>query len=69
MPNESGHLEIDNNQLFSIIYILKKLITDQNEWNSWVTQLEALFEAYPEVELGLIGFKTNWIEILRNNKL
>lgn len=69
LPDESHHLEIDNNQLFSIVYILKKLVTDQAEWVSWVTQLEALIEAYPEIELHLIGFKKNWVEILRNNKL
>lgn len=69
LPDESRHLEIDNNQLFSIVYILKKLVTDHIEWNSWVTQLEALIEAYPEVELRLIGFKENWVEILRNDKL
>ncbi len=69
LPDESNHLKIDNNQLFAIIYILKKLITDRSEWNSWVTQLEALIEAYPEVELKLIGFKENWVEILRNNEL
>lgn len=55
LPDESGHLEIDNNQLFSVIYILKKLVTNRYEWNVWVTQLEALFEAYPEVELECVS--------------
>ena len=69
LPDESSHLEIDNNQLFSVIYVLKKLITDSHEWNVWVTQLEALIEAYPEVDLRLIGFKSNWVDILRNDGL
>lgn len=69
LPNGTRHLEIDNNQLFSVVYILKKLVTNHYEWNIWVTQLEALLEAYPEVDLDLLGFKNDWIEILRNDKL
>lgn len=69
LPDESDHLEINNNQLFSIVYILKKLVTDQSEWVTWVTQLEALIEAYPEIDLHLLGFKQNWVGILRNREL
>ncbi|WP_028988014.1 Abi family protein [Thermicanus aegyptius] len=67
LPIEAKNLDIKNDELFSIIYILKKLIKAESFWTSWITKLEAIIEQYqPEVDIKLMGFPYNWVNILRN---
>lgn len=56
---------IKNDQLFSILFIIKQLSKDTKEWDGFVTNLEALIEAYDVVEIRLMGFPEKWKEILR----
>ncbi|SDZ21028.1 Abi family protein [Tindallia californiensis] len=58
---------IRNDQVFSVLYIIKKLIRDSSEWNGFVTNLEALIESYDMVDTNLMGFPEKWIEILRTS--
>jgi len=65
MLREDHEHNINNNELFSIIYNLKYLITDKTQWESWVIQLEALIEEYNEVDIKLMGFPDEWKTIIK----
>ncbi|WP_176560280.1 Abi family protein [Brevibacillus dissolubilis] len=56
---------ISYDQIFSMIFVIKKFLVGTSEWTHFVTNLEALVDQYEEVELNLIGFPVNWREILR----
>lgn len=59
-------LKLDKAFLFGAILNSKYLIGDRLMWTSWVTGLSSLIEAYPEVDISLLGFPNNWENLLRN---
>lgn len=60
--------EIRNDQVFSIVYILKKLLINPLEWTEFVISLESLINSYDMVDIELMGFPKNWISILKENE-
>ncbi|OMF04475.1 hypothetical protein BK129_17580 [Paenibacillus amylolyticus] len=58
-------LGLDKAFLFGAIYNAKYLIKDRTIWDSWVTELSSLIEAYTIVDISLLGFPTNWEHLLR----
>ncbi len=64
MRVEDDHLGIKVDQLFAILFNAKYLITDKSFWDTWVIQLGALTEAFPEVDLALLGFPNQWDKLL-----
>jgi abortive infection bacteriophage resistance protein len=69
IPKEAENLELGRHDLLVVIYAMKKLMTNKASWLNWVIELQALLEAYPEVDIRLMGFKENWHEILTSNSL
>ena len=59
---------IENDTVFSVLFIMKKLVKDKAEWDTFVTNLNALVEKYEKVDVTLMGFPENWEDILRNDK-
>lgn len=51
--------DINNNELFSIIFNLKYLITNKLQWENWVMNLDRLIKEYNEVDIKLMGFPDN----------
>jgi abortive infection bacteriophage resistance protein len=57
--------DFDNRRLFIHIVIIKYLIVDQKNWNDFFINLQQLINEYQNyIDLKLIGFPDNWVEIL-----
>ena len=50
--------------LFFQLYILGKVINNENLWQDTLSGIESLIEKYPYVEISRIGFPKGWKEIL-----
>jgi len=57
----------NNNSLFAICFVMRYML-ESSSWNNFVINLEALFEEYKgkKVDISLIGFPINWLQILRS---
>lgn len=54
-------------QLFAYIVVMKKMIPDDNVWNTFVGRLSNLIKKYPFVRLDYYGFTGDWKKILSIN--
>lgn len=54
----------ESNKIFPVIMILKRLTYGQNIWNTFLQNLNALIETYPEARLDFMGFPPDWRNIL-----
>ena len=62
------HLEIKNNSLFAYTLVLLKRIPDEESKKSLVQTMEIVIdECRDDIELELIGFSGNYLEIIKNN--
>jgi len=59
---------IKNDSVFSIILIMGKLIQDDFEWRTFLTNLRALIEQYDKIDIELMGFPETWEHLLKNPK-
>lgn len=56
---------IPDNMIFAYIIAMKYLIADSITWNKFFTKLQVLIsDYYNYIDLKLIGFPENWIELL-----
>jgi len=58
--------DIKNDTVFSLILIMGKLIKDDIEWGTFVTNLWALIDQYEKVDVELMGFPEKWEHLLRS---
>lgn len=66
--NKYQRYNLDINKIYVSILAIKELTinTHTSEWTNFRTQLEALIEEYIDViDLNLIGFPDNWLEIIQ----
>jgi abortive infection bacteriophage resistance protein len=62
------HPEIKNNSLFAYTLVLLKRLPDKESKKSFIQTLETLTEEYKDdIDMKLIGFPENYLEILKNN--
>lgn len=62
---QSKKLGIQQNRIFTHLYVLKQLIPERKKWSDFVIRLEALLSEYNDViELERIGFPEDWEAIL-----
>ncbi|WP_242851183.1 Abi family protein [Clostridium novyi] len=67
IKNQDKKYKIDSKRIFANILIMKYLISDKAVWNKFFASLKKLINEYKKyIDLKLIGFPTNWIEILSN---
>lgn len=60
--------EIKNNSLFAYTLVLLKRLPDENSKKSLVQTVEAVINKYrSDIDLKLIGFPENYLEIMKNN--
>jgi len=52
-------------KIFDTIFILKKLICNNQEWLNFTKKLSNLFYNNPTVNKELLGFPDNWLELLK----
>ena len=55
---------VDNRTVFGTMVCLKHLISDQEQWNEFIVQTEALFDACPLADRRRMGFPEKWKTIL-----
>src|SRR5699024_5392479 len=55
---------IRNESLFSVLFIIHKLIKDTSEWHSFVITLKALIDQYSNIiDTSLMGFPNDWEQL------
>lgn len=65
IKKEDKKYEIDKKAIFANIVAMKHLNSDNEMWEKFVYKLKELINEYSEfIELKLIGFPENWLEIL-----
>lgn len=57
-----------NHKLFIYIFIMIKLIKDDNQKYIIINELKTLFNKYPNIDIEKIGFVNNWENILNSIK-
>ena len=62
------HPDLKNNSLFAYALVLLKRLPDQKSKKSYVEAIKVLMEQYEEdIDMSLIGFPDDYLEILENN--
>ena len=62
------HPEIKNNSLFAYTLVLLKRLPDEESKKSLIQTMETLMEEYQDdIDMGLIGFPENYLEIMKNS--
>ena len=62
------HPEIKNNSLFAYTLVLLKRLPDESSKKSLIQTVEAVIDEYrDDIDLNLIGFPENYLEIMENN--
>lgn len=62
------HPDLKNNSLFAYVLVLLKRLPDQKSKKSYVEAIKVLMEQYEEdIDMSLIGFPDDYLEILENN--
>ena len=61
-----NHISINKagKQLFAYLIVMKKLVPDNEVWNTFTERLSNLTKKYPFVRLDFYGFTNDWKEIL-----
>ena len=63
--NRDKKLFKQTRRIFDTIFILKKLIFNNQEWLNFTEKLDNLFYDNPTVNKILLGFPDNWLELLK----
>lgn len=63
--NKEKKRGIKNNSVFAILFIIGKLLKDDDEWQHYITTIKGLIEQYEVVDLQVLGFPDDWETILR----
>lgn len=62
------HPEVKNNSLFAYTLVLLKRLPDEESKKSLIQTIENVMEEYKDdIDMELIGFPNNYLEIMRNN--
>lgn len=52
--------------LFFYLFILAKVVDDQEVWNTTTDKIDTILKKYPFVKVSCLGFPPNWKEVLNN---
>lgn len=65
-----AHPEVRNNSLFAYsLVLLKRLPDSKSQWR-FLTAIETVLDEYrDDIDMELIGFPDNYVDILKNNVL
>ncbi|MCD2346739.1 Abi family protein [Clostridium guangxiense] len=65
IANKDKGYDLDKRRIFIHIVIIKHLVSDDKIWNKFFISLQQLVSEYANyIDLHLIGFPANWVEIL-----
>jgi abortive infection bacteriophage resistance protein len=59
---------INNFYVFAILLVLKHILPNDCNWNSFIQEIELLIYEYKNINLYSMGFPENWTEYLYNEK-
>lgn len=62
--NEYTEAGVGNNRIFGVLLCIRILLKKDKHWNTFVEQVELLFEKYEHVDFKTMGFPGNWKELL-----
>jgi len=62
--NEYTEAGVGNNRIFGVLLCIRILLKKDKHWNTFVEQVELLFEKYEHVDFKTMGFPENWKELL-----
>ena len=62
--NEYTEAGVGNNRIFGVLLCIRMLLKNDTHWNTFVEQVELLFEKYEHVDFKTMGFPENWKELL-----
>ena len=62
--NEYTEAGVGNNRIFGVLLCIRMLLKKDKHWNTFVEQVELLFEKYEHVDFKTMGFPKNWKELL-----
>lgn len=62
--NEYTEAGVGNNRIFGVLLCIRMLLKKDKHWNTFVEQVELLFEKYEHVDFKTMGFPENWKELL-----
>ena len=65
---EYSALGVGNNRVFGVLLCMKQLLEEDIHWNIFVDKIELLFEKYENVDIGTMGFPSNWKVLLEYTK-
>lgn len=57
---------IGNNRIFGVLLCMKHLLIQDSHWKLFVDQIEMLFDKYEKVDIKMMGFTENWVELLND---
>jgi len=57
---------IGNNRIFGVLLCMKHLLKNDIHWNTFVDQIDLLFETYDTVNIDTMGFTKDWKGLLEN---
>lgn len=55
---------LKNDSIFTAIYLMGKLTKDNVEWRTFLANLKGLVEQYEQINISLMGFPSDWEDIL-----
>jgi abortive infection bacteriophage resistance protein len=64
LDSDDRALGFDASRVFAAIFLMKKLYVDEQAWNYFVINLQALVDQYDEVDCNLMGFCKEWYKVL-----
>jgi abortive infection bacteriophage resistance protein len=62
--NEYTEAGVGNNRIFGVLLCIRMMLKKDKHWNTFVEQVELLFEKYEHVDFKTMGFPENWKELL-----
>lgn len=66
---DKKYINPKRSKIYPVLLVIKRIMNNNLEWKSFVTELEALVEQYSDVlELKFMDFPRNWDTILTNEK-
>ena len=66
LDKDSINKGLNNDTIFTAIYIMGKLTKDKVEWRTLIANLKGLIEQYDKIGINLMGFPYNWEALLEN---
>lgn len=59
---------IGNNRIFGVLLCMKNIFREDEHWDRFVNKLKKLIKENKSLDIKMMGFPENWIDLLKNKK-